>query len=103
MVVSEVVETVRVSVFPAGAGDSVVTPSSSMVRASPAGTLVAVIVQPSTVWEFDPHVPTFPVASLTTPLTIVNVLKLALGKVTVSWLCALADIAPVPDALNVIT
>ena len=81
MVVSEVVETVRVSVFPAGAGDSVVTPSSSMVSASPAVTLlVAVIVQPSTVWLLDPHVPTFPVASLTTPLMIVNVLKLALGK-----------------------
>ena len=61
---------------------------------------MAVIVQPSTVWVFDPHVPTCPLASVTTPRVIVNVLESG-GSVTVIWLCAFADIPPpVPEVVK---
>ncbi len=109
VVVSEVVDTLRVSVFPVGAGDSVVTPSSSTVSVSPAVTVLpAVIVQTSTVWELTPQVPTWVlvVVSVTMALTIVVVLKgvvAVAGKVIVIWLCAVPDIPPVLEVLNVIT
>jgi hypothetical protein len=88
---SEVVCTVRVEEV--DTFDGFVTPSSSTVSASPAGTLAAVIVQSSTVWEFDPQSPTFPLASVTTPRVIVNVLEPG-GKVIVIWLWAAPDIPP---------
>ena len=109
VVASEVVDTVRVSRFPLGAGDSVVTPSSSIVSTSPAVTVLpAAIVQTSTVWELTPQVPTWVlvVVSVTMALTIVVVLKGEVavpGNVIVTWLCAVPDIPPVPEVLNVIT
>ena len=109
VVASEVVDTVRVSVFPVGAGDSVVTPSSSTVSVSPAVTVLpALIVQTSTVFELTPQVPTcvLVVVSVTMALTIVVVLKGEVavpGNVIVIWLCAVPDIPPVLEVLNVIT
>ena len=100
VVASEVVDTVRVSRFPLGAGDSVVTPSSSTLSVSPAVTVLpAAIVQTSTVWELTPQVPTwvFVVVSVTMALTIVVVLKGEVavpGNVIVIWLCAVPDIPP---------
>ncbi len=92
----------------AGAGDSVVTPSSSILRVSPAVTLLPEeMVQTSTVWELMPQVPTWVlvVVSVTMALTIVEVLKGVVavpGNVIVIWLCAVADIPPVPEVVNVI-
>ena len=109
VVASEVVDTVRVSVFPVGAGDSVVTPSSSTVSVSPAVTVLpALMVQTSTVFELTPQVPTcvLVVVSVTMALTIVVVLKGEVavpGNVIVIWLCAVPDIPPVLEVLNVIT
>ena len=109
MVVSEVVETVRRSAFLTGAGDSVVTPSSSTLSASPAVTLLPEeMVQTSTVWELTPQVPTcvLVVVSVTMALTIVVVLNgevAVAGNVIVIWLCAVPDIPPVLEVLNVIT
>ena len=106
---SEVVDTVRRSASLAGAGDSVVTPSSSTLRVSPAVTLLPEeMVQTSTVWELTPQVPTWVlvVVSVTMALTIVEVLKGVVavpGNVIVIWLCAVADIPPVPEVVNVIT
>ena len=77
VVVSEVVDTVRVPMFPVGAGDSVVTPSSSILSTSPAATVLpALMVQTSTVFELTPQVPTcvLVVVSVTMALTIVVVL-----------------------------
>ncbi len=109
VVVSEVVDTVRVWRFPLGAGDSVVTPSSSILSTSPAVTVLpAAMVQTSTVWELTPQVPTWVlvVVSVTMALTIVVVLKgvvAVAGKVIVIWLCAVPDIPPVLEVVNVIT
>ena len=86
-----------------------VTPSSSTLRVSPAVTVLpALIVQTSTVWELTPQVPTWVlvVVSVTMALTIVVVLKGEVavpGNVIVTWLCAVPDIPPVPEVLNVIT
>ena len=109
VVASELVDTVRRSASLAGAGDSVVTPSSSTMSVSPAVTVLpALIVQTSTVWELTPQVPTWVlvVVSVTMALTIVVVLKGEVavpGNVIVIWLCAVPDIPPVLEVLNVIT
>ena len=109
VVVSEVVDTVRVWMFPVGAGDSVVTPSSSTLSTSPAVTVLpALMVQTSTVFELTPQVPTcvLVVVSVTMALTIVVVLKgevAVAGNVIVIWLCAVPDIPPVLEVVNVIT
>ena len=108
VVVSEVVDTVRVSRFPLGAGDSVVTPSSSILSTSPAVmVLPAAMVQTSTVSELTPQVPTWVlvVASVTMALTIVVVLRAwsRLREGDRDLAVRVPDIPPVLEVVNVIT
>src|SRR5581483_3953368 len=95
--VSEVVATVRVSVPPAGAGDSLVTPSSSTVTA-----VLAPMVLPEPIEQMAmlsvgpiPQLPRDPVwpAAVTLLLTSLRTLVLP-GRVIVIWLCAVPDIPP---------
>ncbi len=99
--VSEVVDTVRVDGLPqSGAGDSVVTPSSSTLSVSPAATVLpAAIVQISTVLGADAAA-----ADLGTPLGVgddgVDDRQRApsrvapSGRVIVIWLCAVPGHPP---------
>src|SRR6202008_2935615 len=94
--VSDVVVTVRVPVPPVGAGDSLVTPSSStvtgvlaaMVLAEPSEQIAMLSVAPRPQFPRDAPPPTVMLL-----LTSLRTLVLP-GRVMVIWLCALPDIPP---------
>ncbi len=105
LVRSEVVETVRRSAFLVGAGDSLVTPSSStvtavlapMVAVEPRKQMATLSVGPM------PQLPMLVVLLPTVTLLLTSDRTLVLpGSVIVIWLSALPDNPPVADVMKLI-
>ena len=104
--VSEVVETVSWSAFLVGAGDSLVTPSSStvtavlapMVAVEPRKQMATLSVGPM------PQLPMLVVLLPTVTLLLTSDRTLVLpGRLIVIWLLALPDIPPVLEVVKLIT
>src|SRR5581483_3519283 len=95
--VSEVVEMVSWSAFFTGAGDSLVTPSSSTVTAVLAPMVLPEPIEQMAMLSVGPipqltRDPVWP-AAVTLLLTSLRTLVLP-GRVIVIWLCAVPDIPP---------